>query len=32
MKKTVIVIALLIFSNAYCQEIPFKIVGGDIEW
>ena len=32
MKKTVIVIALLICLNAYCQEIPFKIVGGDIEW
>mgnify|MGYP006906293961 CR=1 FL=1 len=32
MKKLFITLTFLISTNAYCQEIPFEIIGGDIEW
>ncbi|MBF12511.1 MAG: hypothetical protein CMC63_10095 [Flavobacteriaceae bacterium] len=32
MKKIIIAFTFLICTNAYSQEIPFKIIDGDIEW
>ena len=30
--KKLFLLLFLISSKTYCQEIPFKIIGGDIEW